>query len=154
SRHVPRPRRRREALISRAGAWISSTPRHPIPSRPFMTAPILVRIWDAPLRLVHCLIVVCVALSWWTADNRHLGYHPYSGYTALGLLVFRLYWGFVGSETARFASFIKGPKTVLEYVRRLPQRAAHSEYSVPGHNPLGAVSVVVLLLLLMAQVGL
>jgi len=113
-----------------------------------------VRIWDAPLRLVHWLIVVCVATSWWTAENDELDYHRYSGYILLGLLIFRLYWGFVGGDTARFANFIKGPKAILAYVRNLPQRAGTAHFSVQGHNPLGALSVVVLLLLLIAQVSL
>jgi len=113
-----------------------------------------VRIWDAPLRLVHWLIVACVATSWWTAENGELEYHRYSGYVLLGLLIFRLYWGFVGGDTARFANFVKGPKAMLAYVRRLPQRAGTAHFSVPGHNPLGALSVIALLTLLLAQVGL
>jgi len=113
-----------------------------------------VRVWDAPLRLVHWSIVVCVGLSWWTAEIGQMDYHRYSGYTVLGLLVFRLYWGIVGGDTARFSNFVKGPRAILEYVRRLPQRAASAHYSIPGHNPLGAVSVIVLLALLLTQVGL
>ncbi|HEY4368141.1 MAG TPA: cytochrome b/b6 domain-containing protein [Steroidobacteraceae bacterium] len=113
-----------------------------------------VRIWDAPLRLVHWLIVLCVAISWWTSKIGELEYHRYSGYVLLGLLVFRLYWGFAGGDTARFVNFIKGPKAILAYLRQLPQRAGTSHFSVPGHNPLGALSVIVLLVLLLAQVGL
>jgi cytochrome b len=62
--------------------------------------------------------------------------------------VFRVYWGFFGSETARFANFVKGPGAIWSYVRGAATEAA------PGHNPLGAVSVVLLLLLLIAQVTL
>jgi cytochrome b len=119
-----------------------------------VSASVRVRTWDAPLRLVHWLIVVCVATSWWTAENDELEYHRYSGYVLLGLLLFRLYWGFVGGDTARFANFIKGPKAILAYVRGLPQRAGAAHFSVPGHNPLGALSVIALLALLIAQVGL
>lgn len=119
-----------------------------------MSASIRVRIWDGPLRLVHWLIVVCVATSWWTAENGELEYHRYSGYILLGLLIFRLYWGFVGGDTARFANFVKGPKATLAYLRGLPQRASAAHFSVPGHNPLGALSVIALLALLLAQAGL
>ena len=111
--------------------------------------PTPVRLWDAPVRLVHWSIVVLVALSWWTAENNHLEWHRYSGYTLLGLLVVRVYWGFFGSPTARFASFVKGPRAILEYLKQGAGRAA-----VPGHNPLGALSVVALLLLLTTQVTL
>ncbi|WP_348240544.1 cytochrome b/b6 domain-containing protein, partial [Salmonella enterica] len=70
--------------------------------------------------------------------------HRYSGYTLLGLVVFRIYWGFAGSATARFAQFVRGPKAIAEYLRNPP---------VPppaGHNPLGGWSVVVLITLLAA----
>ncbi|HMN45475.1 MAG TPA: cytochrome b/b6 domain-containing protein [Povalibacter sp.] len=107
-----------------------------------------VRIWDAPIRLVHWLMVALVALSWWTAENNNLEWHRYSGYALLGLLVFRVYWGFFGSETARFANFVKGPRAVWSYVRDASGAAR------PGHNPLGALSVILLLLLLIAQVTL
>lgn len=113
-----------------------------------------IQIWDMPIRLVHWLMVILIAISWWTAENGELEYHRYSGYTLLGLLVFRIYWGFAGSETARFANFIKGPKTILLYLKQLPQRVSDHSVSVPGHNPLGALSVVALLLLLIAQVTL
>lgn len=112
-----------------------------------------VRIWDSPTRLVHWLMVVLVATSWWTAENGELEYHRYSGYTLLGLLVFRLYWGFAGSSTARFAEFVRGPRAIWAYVKRLPARVSDpSQLSTPGHNPLGALSVLALLSLLIGQV--
>ena len=106
-----------------------------------------VRIWDAPTRVVHWLMVILIAVSWWTAENGNLEFHRYSGYALLGLLLFRLYWGFVGSSSARFSHFVKGPKSIVRYVR------GESAESL-GHNPLGALSVVALLLLLLAQVSL
>jgi cytochrome b len=105
-----------------------------------------IRIWDAPTRLVHWSLVALVAFSWWTAENGRMDWHRYSGYAVLGVLVFRLYWGIVGSSTARFAQFVKGPQTIVQYLR--------AKTVVAGHNPLGALSVIALLLLLMAQVGL
>lgn len=107
-----------------------------------------VRVWDAPVRLIHWSMVALVAFSWWTAENNNLEWHRYSGYALLGLLVFRVYWGFFGSETARFANFVKGPRAVWSYVRGASGDAR------PGHNPLGALSVILLLLLLIAQVTL
>jgi cytochrome b len=113
-----------------------------------------IQIWDVPIRLAHWLMVILIAVSWWTAENGQLEYHRYSGYTLLGLLVFRIYWGFAGSETARFANFVKGPKAIVLYLKQLPQRVSDHRVSVPGHNPLGALSVIALLLLLVAQVAL
>lgn len=109
---------------------------------------IRIRVWDVPVRLIHWLMVILVAVSWWTAENGNLEWHRYSGYALLGLLVFRIYWGFFGSETARFATFVKGPATVLSHLR------GTSVFKRNGHNPLGALSVIVLLLLLIGQVTL
>lgn len=107
-----------------------------------------VRVWDLPTRVTHWLLVVLVATSWWSADSHHMDYHRYSGYGLLGLLLFRVYWGIFGSGTARFAQFVKGPRVIWRYVR------ARSEHAPPGHNPLGALSVLGLLGLLVAQVTL
>jgi cytochrome b len=110
--------------------------------------PILV--WDLPTRLTHWLFVVCIAVSWWTADQRLMDWHRYSGYAMLGLLVFRIYWGLAGSSTARFARFLGGPRAVLDYLRMPRARRAH----VVGHTPLGSWSVVAMLLAMLVQVTL
>jgi cytochrome b len=107
----------------------------------------IVRIWDRPTRLVHWLLVVLIAISWWSAENDALEWHFRSGYAVLGLLVFRLIWGVIGSSTARFSSFVRGPGAILDYLR------GRSEYRL-GHNPIGALSVMALLGLLALQVGL
>jgi cytochrome b len=108
-------------------------------------------VWDAPVRLVHWLLVFLVAFSWWTAEEGEMQWHYWSGLTIVGLLVFRIYWGFVGPETARFARFIKGPGAVLGYASKLFKPDYRASF---GHNPLGALSVVAILLALVAQVGL
>ncbi len=105
-------------------------------------------VWDLPVRLVHWLIVICVGVSWWAAEQRLMEVHLYSGYALLGCIVFRLYWGFAGSSTARFSEFVRGPRAIAAYLREPPLPAP------PGHNPLGALSVVALLALLVLQVGL
>jgi Cytochrome b len=106
------------------------------------------KLWDAPVRLVHWLLVVLVAFSWWSSED-HLNWHRWSGYAILGLVAFRILWGFAGAGAARFSSFVRGPKAVAAYVRTLPERAASA---TPGHNPLGGWSVIALLLVLAAQV--
>lgn len=105
------------------------------------------RVWDVPTRLVHWSMVALVATSWWTAEAGRLDYHRYSGYALLGLLIFRIYWGLVGSSSARFSRFVKGPRAILDYLRG--QRAPSA-----GHNPLGALSVLALLSLVLFQIGL
>lgn len=107
-----------------------------------------VRLWDAPVRIVHWLLVVLIAFSWWASDD-HLDWHRWSGYAIIGLVLFRLYWGFAGGGAARFASFVKGPGATLGYMKTLARR---DPSQVPGHNPLGAWSVLAILATLMFQV--
>ncbi len=105
------------------------------------------RVWDGPTRLFHWLLVLLIAISWRTGESGALEWHRWSGYAILALLLFRLGWGVVGSDTARFTSFVRGPRAIGRYLRA-------SEPAPPGHNPLGALSVVAMLLLLALQVGL
>ena len=105
-------------------------------------------IWDLPTRLFHWLLAALIAFSWWSAEYGHTDLHIWSGIALLTLLLFRLLWGFFGSSTARFSSFIRGPKTVLGYLKD------KSGWRVPGHTPLGALSIVALLLAVAVQVSL
>lgn len=109
--------------------------------------PARVRIWDGPTRLFHWLLVALIPALWWTAKNEKTELHVTLGLIMLALLVFRLIWGLIGGSTARFTNFLKGPRAVRGY---LDGRAPH----LIGHNPLGGWSVVAMLALLCAQVGL
>ena len=106
-----------------------------------------IAIWDLPVRIVHWAIAFLVGFSWWTAREEMLDWHYRSGMALLGLVLFRLVWGLTGSSTARFSGFVRGPRTILDYLR------GRSEF-VLGHNPLGALSVLALLFMLSLQVGL
>lgn len=110
-------------------------------------AGIRVALWDLPTRIVHWSLVVLIPFSWWSAENHDLERHRWSGYAILGLLIFRLIWGFVGGSTSRFANFVRGPRTVLAYARGTGEK-------VLGHNPMGGWSVIAMLVLLATQVGL
>ncbi|MDE2597431.1 MAG: cytochrome b/b6 domain-containing protein [Sphingomonadales bacterium] len=105
-----------------------------------------VAVWDLPTRLFHWLLAGLFAFSWFSAENGLMDWHRISGETLVGLLAFRLVWGFVGGSTARFASFVASPGKALAYLRGGGTAAA-------GHNPLGAWSVIALLLLIAVQVG-
>jgi cytochrome b len=104
-----------------------------------------IRVWDLPTRLVHWSFVAGVSFSWWTAETGRLEWHRWSGYTLLALVLFRLYWGFAGGSTARFGNFVRGPRAILGYLRGEGRAAI-------GHNPLGALSVLALLGLLLLQI--
>jgi cytochrome b len=111
--------------------------------------PVRARLWDGPTRIVHWALVLLIAFSWWSAEAERLQWHRISGYVILGLLVFRIVWGFVGSGTARFASFVRGPSATLAYAKGLLGRGYVAS---PGHNPLGALSVLAILATLLAQI--
>ncbi|MDE2580680.1 MAG: cytochrome b/b6 domain-containing protein [Rhodospirillales bacterium] len=91
-----------------------------------------------------------VFTSWLTQYEGWMGWHFYSGYALLTLLLFRISWGFLGSDTARFGRFLRGPRHALDHLRRLARREPDTE---TGHNPAGGWMVVVLMALLAFQVG-
>lgn len=107
------------------------------------------RLWDLPTRLVHWSLVALIPLSWWSAEAGRMELHRYSGYAVMGVVLFRLYWGFAGASTARFAGFVKGPAATLAYLGTLGNRAPSE---TPGHNPLGGLSIMALLGVLVAHV--
>ena len=109
-----------------------------------------VRVWDAPTRIFHWALTALVVTSVASAKLDHMDVHLVSGQLILGLVLFRVIWGFVGSEHARFRAFVRGPGTVVHYARSLlrPPSAFHA-----GHNPLGALMVVAMLLVLAFQAG-
>lgn len=118
-------------------------------SEPAKQAPSLqhtVRVWDLPVRLCHWAFALLIPAMWWTAENSEWAWHKRLGLLLLGLLIFRITWGLVGSRTARFASFVRGPGAILSYLR------GETSGSI-GHNPLGALSVVALLLAMLLQVS-
>lgn len=116
-----------------------------------------VRVWDVPTRLFHWTLLLLVIASVATgkfgsafgADA--LEWHKRSGLAILGLLLFRVAWGFAGSTHACFANFLRGPRAVLQYARTLFSRDASAEPA--GHNPLGGWSVVAMLASLAVQAG-
>ncbi|QDL56399.1 cytochrome b/b6 domain-containing protein [Rhodoferax aquaticus] len=102
-----------------------------------------IRVWDAPVRVFHWLMVLSFAGAYITSESeRWRLVHISLGYTLGGLVAFRLVWGLVGTRYARFASFVRGPQAVVQYVRSLG--SAEPEHHV-GHNPAGALAIVLML---------
>jgi cytochrome b len=93
-----------------------------------------------------------VAFCWWSAENDQLALHETAGEILVGLVVFRLVWGVVGSSTARFSDFLRGPRAVAAYLGEL--RHGKTEHAMIGHNPLGGWSVAAMLGLLGLDLGL
>lgn len=108
-----------------------------------------VLVWDWAVRLTHWSFAFLVPALWWSAENSQWALHKRFGVTLLGLLVFRVLWGFFGTRTARFGSFVKGPRAVFDHVTGKQSQAT----GAIGHNPLGALSVLGLLAVMAVQVG-
>lgn len=102
-----------------------------------------VLVWDLPIRLFHWTLVALVLLSWLTGEDQGAALiHRLSGEAIAGLIVFRVAWGFVGGAHGRFSDFLKGPGAVTRHLEELLRGRADKTL---GHNPLGGVSVLLLL---------
>jgi cytochrome b len=104
-----------------------------------------VPVWDLAVRLSHWLLALAVVVAFVTVKigGNLMVWHGRAGLAVLGLVVFRIVWGFIGSTHARFTSFVRGPAAIRDYLR--------GQWSGVGHNPLGALAVVSLLALFLVQ---
>ncbi|GGF62126.1 hydrogenase [Azorhizobium oxalatiphilum] len=109
-----------------------------------------VKVWDAPTRLFHWSLVILVACAYFTARFGMIEWHFRAGYAIIALLLFRLVWGFVGSDTARFSRFLRSPFAALQHLAHFHRREPDTEV---GHNAAGGWMVLVMLALLLFQVG-
>jgi cytochrome b len=103
-------------------------------------------VWDLPVRIFHWTLVVAIIAAFVTnkLGVAYFKYHVWCGYVVLVLVAFRIIWGLVGTRHARFRNFVRGPATIWRYLRG---RAVQSA----GHNPLGALMVLTLLVGLLIQ---
>lgn len=107
-----------------------------------------IKVWDLPLRIFHWMLVVAFFVAYFT-EYELLSIHLWAGYSVGGLLIFRLIWGFVGGQYARFSNFVCRPRQSIAYVKDL----IHSQATrYIGHNPAGAAMIVILLLSLLMTV--
>ena len=108
------------------------------------------RIWDLPTRLFHWLLAASTIALVITAKmgGNAMEWHLRLGHVVLALLLFRVLWGFAGGYWSRFGTFIPSPARLVRYLRG--QGTASDK---AGHNPLGALSVIAMLLILAAQIG-
>jgi cytochrome b len=108
------------------------------------------RIWDLPTRLFHWVLVVLIFTAWFSAWRDWMRVHVVCGLTILTLVLFRLIWGLIGSDTARFSHFLKSPMAAMQHLLRVGRREPDIE---AGHNAAGGWMVILLLALLCVQVG-
>lgn len=107
------------------------------------TAPAAERVWDRFVRVFHWSLVACVALELWLLEAGDPP-HRRVGYLAAALVGARSLWGFVGPPHARWAGCWPTPRRLRAYLRGW--RGAQPP-AVAGHNPLGALMMLTLMLL-------
>jgi cytochrome b len=109
------------------------------------------KIWDPVTRLWHWILVLAVGIGW--GFGRFMSFdtiewHFYLGYLTLGLILFRCLWGFIGPAPVRIPALLPKPAELWRYLRHLGRRQPSG---TPGHNPLGSISVMLMLLAIGAQ---
>jgi cytochrome b len=111
-----------------------------------------IKVWDPLVRVFHWSLVICFTIAYLTGDEEN-SLHIFAGYAVLGLVVFRILWGFVGTSHARFKDFVFGPGKVIQYLKGL---AGGSSERYIGHNPAGGYMVLLMLatLLVVTYTGL
>ncbi len=105
-------------------------------------------VWDPPTRLFHWLIVALVTAAYATWQLNWMDCHAWAGDAVLTLLLFRLLWGFFGSETSRFSRFLASPRVATRHLAQLFR--PEPDYQA-GHNPAGGWMVLLLLALLLGE---
>jgi cytochrome b len=108
------------------------------------------KVWDLPVRLFHWSIVVLILAAWLSQEFDRMNLHMWIGYTILTLVLFRVVWGIIGSDTARFRRFLRSPVAAFRHLAHIRRREPDLEI---GHNAAGGWMVLVMLALLGVQAG-
>ena len=103
-----------------------------------------IKVWDPLVRIFHWSLEVAFFIAYFTEDDL-MWLHEPAGYIVLGLVAFRIVWGFVGPRYARFSDFVRGPMAVFQYLKTFFKRDAPRFI---GHNPAGGMMVVILMVML------
>lgn len=109
------------------------------------------KIWDPVTRLWHWVLVIAVGVGWSLGKFMSfdtIQWHFYIGYLVLGLMLFRYLWGFIGPAPVRYRALLPTPAVFFRYLKKIGQRMPSGS---PGHNPLGSLSVIVMLIAITVQ---
>jgi cytochrome b len=107
-----------------------------------------VQVWDPFVRATHWLVASGVLFNWFTDEPLWL--HSWIGYTVAGLVIVRVLWGFVGPQFARFVSFVRGPRAVIDDLAGLLRLSSRRHI---GHTPAGGAMIVTLFVMVAATAG-
>ncbi|WP_163936653.1 cytochrome b/b6 domain-containing protein [Paraferrimonas sp. SM1919] len=102
--------------------------------------------WDLPTRLFHWLNLLLLVGLWWSGENSEMDIHQLLGFSYLGLLLTRLCWGVIGSNSARFSYLTASIKELKAFI------AARGNKEYLGHNPIGSLMVIAFFMVFSLQV--
>ena len=107
-------------------------------------------VWDLPVRLFHWFLLISLLSAWYTSDGERdlIDYHLKIGYFTLGLIIFRIMWGIFGTQYAKFSQFFPTKTKLLSYLNKSKQNQVDTTV---GHNPLGGLMIILMLLLILSQ---
>ena len=108
------------------------------------------KVWDLPVRLFHWGIVLLILAAWVSQEFGRMDIHMWIGEWILALLLFRIVWGLIGSDTARFSRFLQSPMAALRHLSHIRRREPDTEI---GHNAAGGWMVLGMLALIGIQAG-
>ena len=108
------------------------------------------KVWDLPVRLFHWGIVLLILAAWVSQEFGRMDIHMWIGEWILALLLFRIVWGLIGSDTARFSRFLQSPMAALRHLSHIRRREPDIEI---GHNAAGGWMVLGMLALIGIQAG-
>ena len=100
-------------------------------------------VWDPLVRIFHWSLVLFFTIAYLTDDD-FMQLHELAGYIVLGLVGFRIVWGLIGPQYARFSNFVYSPSTIMGYIKSLSSSPKH----YIGHNPAGGAMVIILLVMI------
>lgn len=123
-------------------------PADPLPHAEAAAPLVVVRVWDLPTRLFHWSLATAVVVAWVSGSNKLWGLHFTAGLSVLALVIFRLLWGVLGSDSTRFTTFVKGPRAALAHAWDTARGKPNHDTT---HNAVGGWAVVPILTLLSVQ---
>ena len=104
-----------------------------------------IKVWDILIRLFHWSLAIFFLLAYLTGEGDLEELHAWAGYIIIGLLVFRVVWGLIGSKYARFSDFVYSPTEIFAYLKGL---LVDKPKHYIGHNPAGGAMIVLMLIFL------
>ncbi len=102
---------------------------------------ISVKVWDPLVRIGHWTLVSAFFIAYFTEEEL-LTQHVWAGYTVAGVVLFRIFWGLIGSEHARFKDFVRSPGVTMRYLGDIAKNRAER---FVGHNPAGGAMILALI---------